>query len=161
VDLHKPKLSYEGVKTIDGRSLHDLHYRPKKGTDLDIHLYFDTETFRHVMTVYTLTRRPELAHRERGINDVSVPTAASGDSPAREITETSEMANARQQETRYRIEERFSDFNKVDGLTLPSHYNVHFTQELGNGSTTVFEWDIASSQIHNNVTLDPRNFQIK
>lgn len=162
VDQHKAKISYEGTKNIDGHSVHDIHYRPKKNTDVNIHLYFDTETFRHVMTVYTLSVRPQMGHHDVGINDVSRPVAGTADSPGgQEITETSEMASARQQETRYRLEERFSDFNKVDGLNLPSHYNIHFTQELGNGATTAFEWDVTGGQVHDNVTLDARNFQVK
>jgi hypothetical protein len=161
LDERKAKLNYEGLKTIDGRSLHDLHYRPKKNTDLDIHLYFDTETFRHVMTVYTLTLKPQIAHRDRGINDVTRPTPAGGDSSAQGVAETSEVANARQQETRYRLEERFSDFSKADGLNLPTHYNIHFSQELGNGATAVSEWDLHSTRILNNINPDARNFQVK
>ena len=42
----KPRLSYEGLKTIDGQQLYDLRYRPQRSTDLDIHLYFDPQTFR-------------------------------------------------------------------------------------------------------------------
>jgi hypothetical protein len=161
LDERKAKLSYEGLKVIDGRSLHDVRYRPKKSTDLDVHLYFDAETFRHVMTVYTLTVKSQIAHHERGINDVTRPTPATANNPAQEITETSEMATARQQETRYRLEERFSDFGKVDGLTLPTHYNIHFSQELGNGSTTVSEWDLHSTRTLDNINPDARNFQVK
>jgi hypothetical protein len=157
----KAKITYEGLKNINGVSLHDLHYRPKKSGDLDIHLYFDSETFRHVLTVYTLTIKPQLAHHDSGINDVASPQKASQDAPARESTDSSEIMNARQQQTRYRLEERFSNFNKADNLTLPSHYDVHFTQEMGDGHTSEFEWDVATTAIHNNVTLDPRNFQVK
>ncbi|MBZ5719432.1 MAG: hypothetical protein LAO03_03535 [Acidobacteriia bacterium] len=161
LDERKAKLSYEGLKNVDGRSLHDVHYRPKKSTDLDVHLYFEPETFRHVLTVYTLTVKPSLGHHEPGINDVSRPLKASEDTGPQEITETSEMKNARQQETRYRLEERFSDFGKVDGLTLPAHYNIHFSQELGNGATTVFEWDLHSTRTLNNINPDARNFQVR
>jgi len=95
-------------------------------------LYFDPETFRHVMTSYELTIRP---------------------------TVVSEIENARQQETRYRIEERFGDFKVVDGLTLPSHYDLRFTEELQNGFTKSLEWDVTTTRVLNNVSLDPRNFQ--
>jgi hypothetical protein len=161
VQDRKAKITYEGLRNIDGMSLHDLHYRPKKSGDLDIHLYFDSETFRHVLTVYTLTIKPQLAHHDPGINDVASPQKATIDSPARESTDSSEIMNARQQETRYRLEERFGNFNKFDGLMLPSHYDVHFTQEMGDGHTNEFEWDVTTTAIHNNVTLDPRNFQVK
>jgi hypothetical protein len=160
LDERKAKLNYDGLKTIDGESLHELHYRAKKNSDLDIHLYFDSD-YRHVMTVYTLTVRPQLAHREPDINDVSKPVAASDNAPAQEVAQSSETLNARQQETRYRLEERFSGFSKVDGLSLPTHYNIHFSQELGNGATNVFEWDLHSTKTLDNINPDPRNFQVK
>jgi hypothetical protein len=72
-----------------------------------------------------------------------------------------EIQSARQQETRYRIEERFSEFQNSDGLTLPFHYELRFTKELQNGSTKLLEWDVAVSRVLNNVSLDPQNFQIK
>src|SRR5262249_24929767 len=52
------KIKYEGVHKIDGRELHDLLYVPQKrggNGELSIHLYFEPDNFRHVLTVYTLT----------------------------------------------------------------------------------------------------------
>ena len=66
-----------------------------------------------------------------------------------------------QQQTRYRVEEKFSEFKTVDGLTLPNHYTIHFTQEPQGGKTTILDWDITANRILQNVTLDPRNFQVK
>lgn len=156
----KAKLSYAGLKTIDGQALYDVRYRPKRSSDLEVHVYFDSD-YRHVMTVYTLTVRPQMAHRDPDINDVSRPVPASDNAPAQEIAQSSETLNARQQETRYRLEERFSDFSKVNGLNLPTRYNIHFSQELGNGATTVYEWDLHSTRTVNNINPDPRNFQVK
>jgi hypothetical protein len=48
----KAKLSYDGAKKIDGREVYALGYSPKGGGDVDIVLYFDKETFRHVRTEY-------------------------------------------------------------------------------------------------------------
>jgi hypothetical protein len=62
---------------------------------------------------------------------------------------------------RSQLEERFSDFKTVDGLTLPTHWNLQFTRELPDGSTTVSEWDLNEDQITNNMGLDSRNFQLK
>lgn len=132
----EPKLSYQGLKKIDGRDLHDLLYKPKKGTDYEIHLYFDPETFRHVLTVYTITIQPRMRFN--------------GDTQ-----------NVRQVPERHRIEEHFSDFRQFDGLTLPARYELKYTQELQTGGTTLFIWDLAVSQIANNVGVDPRNFDVK
>jgi len=135
LENRKAKLSVEGLKNIDGHQFEVIRYRPKKSTDLEILLYFDPETFRHVMTTYQMS-----IHAGIGL---------------------SETQTAQQQETRYRIEERFSDFKNSDGLTLPFHYELRFTNELQNGFTKLLEWDATVTRVLNNVSLDPRNFQIK
>jgi|HubBroStandDraft_6_1064221.scaffolds.fasta_scaffold196191_2 hypothetical protein len=134
--LNGAKLNYQGLKKVDGRDLHDLVYKPKKGTDYEIHIYLDPETFHHVLTVYTITIQPQMRFH--------------GDT-----------LNVRQVPERHRIEERFSDFKQFDGLTLPTQYELKYTQELQTGGTTLFVWDIAVSQITNGVSVDPRNFEVK
>lgn len=52
----QPKLQYTGLKKIEGKQLHELKYEIKKGgTDLQVALYFDPESFRHVRSQYTLS----------------------------------------------------------------------------------------------------------
>lgn len=135
LDQRKPKLSYEGLRKIDGHQLHDIRYWPKKGSDLEIHLYFDPETFRHVETIYKM--------------DITPNVGAS-------ITES-----AHQKEIHYQITEKFSDFKSSDGLTLPTHYDLQFSQELQDGTTSLWDWDATFDQVSNNVGLDPRNFEIR
>jgi len=131
----KPKLTVEGVKKVDGVSAYQVRYEPRKRGDLQILLYFDQETFRHIKTIYSTS--------------VANNVGAS-------ITESVKL-----QPERTILEERFSDFKTVDGLTLPSHWNLQFTRELPNGSTTISEWDLKEDQITNNMGLDPRNFAVK
>jgi hypothetical protein len=131
----KPRLTYEGLKKIEGHDLHQLRYQPQKSSDLEIRLYFDPETFRHVRTVYTLSI---------------------GSNVGQDIT-----LSAKQRPERIRLEERFSNFKDVDGVRLPEHWNIQFTRELPSGSTTVSEWDLTAAQISNNIGLDPRNFEVK
>ena len=50
IDNRRPKLHSEGTKKIDGKELLAIRYQPKKSTDLDIKMYFDPQTFHHVMT---------------------------------------------------------------------------------------------------------------
>ena len=69
--------------------------------------------------------------------------------------------SSKQRQIRYTLEERFSDFKTADGITLPSHYNIHFTQELQDGKTTIYEWDMTATDVSENMSLDPRNFQVK
>jgi hypothetical protein len=131
----KPKLTLEGLKRIDGQQVYQVRYVAHKRSDVQILLYFDQETFRHVKTVYSTSVA----------NNVGAT-----------ITESSKLLPERST-----LEERFSDFKTVDGLTLPSHWNLQFTRELPNGSTTISEWDLKEDQITNNMGLDPRNFDLK
>ena len=134
VTRRQPKLSFAGLKKTDGRQLYDLGYVPRTRSDLDIHLYFEPETYHHVMTVYSLTVEPTIRR---------------------------EMANARQFENRTRLEERFDEFKTTDGLTLPTRYQIPFAEEVQNGRSTLVEWDIAEHAVANNISLDPRNFVVK
>ncbi|MGA8646260.1 MAG: hypothetical protein WB628_05420, partial [Candidatus Sulfotelmatobacter sp.] len=62
---------------------------------------------------------------------------------------------------RYTIEERFSDFQTDNGITLPHHYDLQYSQELQNGSTRVYDWDMTADRILTNLNLDPGNFAVK
>ena len=140
LDANHPKLTYNGEKKIDGVEAYEIGYHSRRKDDLVIHLYFDKDTYRHVMTTYTLNLVSGMAPGANGAD----------------VTQS-----VKQKETRYTIEEKFSDFRSAEGLTLPAKYVIHFTQELQDSTTEVFEWDIATDEFSNNLTLDPRNFQIK
>jgi hypothetical protein len=136
IEARKAKLHYEGSKKVDGRDLLVLRYQPKKSTDMDIFLYFDPQTYQHVMSTYQ-------AKITSGIGTHG------------------ETSSAGKQETRYRIEERFSDFQAKDGLTLPNHYDLRYTLELASGFTKSVEWEVRAIGIANNESIDPRSFQVK
>jgi hypothetical protein len=135
LESHKAQVHFEGSKKVDGHELLVLRFRPKKSTDLDIAMFFDPQTFRHVMTTYK-------ASQQTGIADTVIETA-------------------RKQPTRYEVEEKFSDFQTVDGLTLPYHYDLRFTEELDTGFTKSVEWDVKATAIMNNISIDDRSFQVK
>ncbi len=130
-----PKLSSDGLKKIDGRELYQLGYRPRKGSDVEIRLYFDPETFHHVMTVYQLTIGARMG--------------------------SSEIANAQQQETRIRLEERFDDFKTENGLTLPTKWTMRFTSEGGinsgalSQSTSIVQWDMVLQRFEDKAEVAP------
>lgn len=164
LDDHKPKLKFEGLQNVDGVKLYDLRYQPKKNSDLDIHVYFDPETFHHVRTVYKLTIKPGLGHVDNQVGDANqgLPGAPPpGGGGLLLPGESSETTTARQQETRYRIDESFGDFRSQDGLTLPTTYKLHFSQEFQNGQTQVSEWEVKGTEFDNNIPLDPKNFEVK
>jgi hypothetical protein len=135
VDANHPQLVYAGLRKVDGRQLHDLEYHSKYSHDMQIHLYFDPETYHHVKTEYTMGITPNMG-----------PTVTT---------------SGQQREIRYTIEERFGDFKTTNGIALPSTYSLEYTQELQTGGTTVYRWDMTVSDIRGNVGLDPKNFDTR
>lgn len=152
---NKAKLNFDGEKKFDGRSAYQLTYHSKKRDDLTIHLYFDPQTYQHIGTTYSITLASGLGGFSPSISDQAGLTSSTNAGGA-DITQS-----AKQRETRYTVEERFSDFKAAEGLTLPSKYSIHFTEELQNGMTKVYEWDLTADEISNNRPLDPKNFQVK
>ena len=160
LDERLAKLQDRGLKKVDGRELHRVDYIPKQRSDLRIEFYFEPDTFRHVMTVYELTINPQI-----GLTD---------------------LETARQQATHYRLEERFADFKSTDNLTLPGKWTVQFTSEVPEARTSnpggappitegesqghprfaaaiasVTQFEVTETNISHNITLDPRNFEIR
>lgn len=152
---HKGKLQYQGLKKIDGTDLHAVTYHPRKNTGLEITLYFDPQTLRHVRTVYLQNRATGIATTSF-IDSVAPPPRGSP-----ERLNGPDARSARLGPTWWRIEEQFGDFKTIDGLTLPSHYELRFQQQLPNGSTKTIAWDAATTRVLNNVPVDSRNFQFK
>jgi hypothetical protein len=130
----KPVLSSSGVKKVEGRSLYALNYRNRKGSvDLQITLYFDTETFRHVITEYKLV----------------VPSgmpAAPGYTGPRDGYHT--------------LAEYFDDFREVDGLMLPHYYKIVYTIE-GPNATYLAQWTISDIKIGHNAELQDAYFLVQ
>jgi hypothetical protein len=153
---NKAKLSFDGEKKADGRPAYQLTYHSRKRDDLTIHLFFDPQTYQHLMTTYTITLASGLGGFAPSLSDQAGLTTPAADNPGADVTQSS-----KQKETRYTIEERFSDFKTAEGLTLPTKYSMHFTEELQDGTTKVYEYDLTADEISNNKPLDPRNFQVK
>jgi hypothetical protein len=111
VSARQPKLNYDGLKKLAGRDLHRLRYRAKdKQGNLEVELYFEPDTYRHVASAYT-------ASQTQGMG----PTIES---------------SSQQADQHFRLEERFSDFVNVGATTLPKTWNVRF-ERTGNTSN---EW---------------------
>ncbi|HKM86248.1 MAG TPA: hypothetical protein VJW96_08570 [Terriglobales bacterium] len=152
LDERKAELIFDGLKKMDGQELYELRYRPRKNTDLEINLYFDPQTYRHVETIYSYGVSQSLIGSKS-------PSSTRGHSVG--LGETPETAQARLTPNRYRLTEKFSDFKTVDGVTLPTHYDIQFSQELQNSRTTLWDWDIKGLDVSNNIGVDARNFEVK
>jgi hypothetical protein len=128
------KLDYTGLKTIEGKKLHEVKYSAKKGGgDLQIYLYFDPENFRHVRTRYRLEK----------------PDAA--------LSGT--MSGQGREMTIYTLLEQFDNFGAIDGLTLPQMYMLQLNIQ-GQSDTILHDWDAKISQIMQNQQIDPKYFTI-
>lgn len=132
LDQIKPRLDYKGLKKLDGRQLHEVSYRPEKGsTDLKVALFFDAATFQHVRTEYEF-RVP--ARLGVGPND-----------------------STRLQEDYYKLGEDFDDFRAVDGLMIPRKYRLQLQVQTYTGSN-VFDWTVVIDQVLHNQALDEQIF---
>jgi hypothetical protein len=96
-----PKLEYAGLKKVAGKQLHALKYTPRKGADLKITLYFDSETFQHIRTEYE--RVVYSSDQQRIGGTAGLPSAT----------------NPRSSPARIHAFEEFSDFKPEGGLNLP------------------------------------------
>src|SRR5262245_39734406 len=134
LDQTQPKLDYRGLKKFDGRQLHEVGYRPRKGSgDLKVSLFFDPETFRHVRTRYNFEIGATIGTRENSNQNT---------------------------ESYYTLTEDFDDFRAVDGLTLPHTYRMQFSLESRNGSS-LHDWTVTIKQIEHNTKIDDPVFVIK
>jgi hypothetical protein len=110
------KLSYDGLKKLEGREVHRLRYRAKKGQDtLDVFLYFDPDTFRHVASVYRASRAQQLG--------------------------TSIVSSSSEPDTYLQAQETFGDFKSVKGLTLPTTWTIRY--EMQAKVTQYWKYDLA------------------
>jgi hypothetical protein len=140
IDERRAKLEDRGLKKVDGRDLHRVDYLPKKPTDLQIELYFEPDTFRHVMTVYSAETSPSMSH--------------------------SRSDNLRQGEKHYRLEERFADFKTLDNLSLPSRWTIQFSSDAAgryaaHSDNKTYEFDVTETAISDNIQVNPQNFEVK
>jgi len=117
------KLKMEGLKKLGGRRLYVLDYTPKRrnnGGELEISIGFEPETFRHVLTEYRLSAAPFDSEQSTGISTV-VTT----------------------------VDEQFSGFHSVDGLTLPTQWEIHIHKDPG--VSRAFAWMVVFTSIKDNL----------
>ncbi|HEY2971585.1 MAG TPA: hypothetical protein VGJ48_03660 [Pyrinomonadaceae bacterium] len=133
LSAHNPHLEYAGIKKIDNQMLHELKYLPRGGSDLQISLFFNQETFQHVRAEYNRV--------------IAAPTGDRG------------FLSARGRESRYKMVEEFSEFKQEGGLTLPHTYKIKLTVDTESGAFLA-EWEITLTQFTFNERLDPNSFSI-
>jgi hypothetical protein len=131
----RARMEYLGLKQIDGKQLHEVNYRARKGQDLfKVRLYFEPESFLHVLSLYELRSSPSI-----GIS-------------AQESLHTKDNL--------WELREEYSSFRAVDGLTLPHHYKLVLSYE-GQQPTLLTEWSMIATQVRHNVDLEPAEFTVR
>lgn len=134
-DLSKVDAKFElgGTKKVNGREAYVIKYNPKKGSEFDIKIYIDAETFQHVRTQY--------------LQIVAAPQSGGID----------QMGGKR--ESRYEVTEDFSDFKAEQGLTLPHKYKLELFMDAGSG-TAEQNWVYTFDTFTFNEKLDATAFNL-
>jgi hypothetical protein len=127
------QLEYVGARKIDDRTLHELRYIPRGGSDLRITLFFDQENFRHVRTEYERIIPAQMDSRSYG--------------------------NVQTRESRYKMIEDFSLFKQEGELTVPHIYSIKLSVDT-QGGTFLAEWTLKLNQFAFNEKIDPNSFSI-
>ncbi|HJQ69525.1 MAG TPA: hypothetical protein VKA70_11155 [Blastocatellia bacterium] len=134
LDEQQPRIEYKGLKKIDGRELHEMSYRPRKGaSELKILLHFDPATFRHVRTQYSFMIGATVGPRE----DPNINP-----------------------ESYYSLVEEFDDFREANGLMLPHKYRLQLSVQTGRTSA-LHDYNFSVSQISHNDKVEEKIFTLK
>ncbi len=131
----KAKVSYAGSEKVNGQLAYKLGYRPNKGSDLDITLFFDAKTFRHIKTEYE-----RVAGARLGVGGID--------------------NQASQRALRYKMTETFSEYQKEGELILPHSYQLQLEIENTKGSSS-HRWEMKLSQFVFNQEIDAHSFNVE
>lgn len=133
VNAKKAKMEYGGITKRDGQEFHKLKYIPARGGSLKVVLYFDAETFRHMMSEYQY-----IVPIQMGAN----------------MTENSQAKPGY-----FTLIEQFSDFKTAGQLTLPFSYTINVSAQ-NRDETVELEWRMKIAQVYFNEPLESTAFKV-
>jgi hypothetical protein len=167
----RARIRYRGLKTFEGRKLHEIDYKPREKVRYRVRLYFEPETYRHVASKYRIVV-PRSAMR--GLTNISsgggAPVGAGGGITPGNRTVSNSRGSLLGQiggpgagddpTTRSTVEltERFSDFKQVDGLTLPHQYQITLNVDANTGF--VGHWGMKLERMSHDRQISPKAFAI-
>jgi hypothetical protein len=122
-----------GKKKLDNIEVYEVKCFPKGGAELSISLFFSTDTYQHIRSIYRRTLQNQIG--------MSVDSAKG-------------TLN-----TQYVFTEYFSDFRKESGLVLPHTYNLELSITSDKGTLTS-KWKNTLTQFSFNQNIDPANFRL-
>jgi len=129
-ESHNRKLSFNGAKKIDGRAVYALGYSIKGG-NLDLTMYFEKDSFRHIRTEYRRSSSAGIGLRPED--------------------------STRYSESKLKVTEDFTDFSPENGLILPHGYRL-FYSITGQNGTTEIEWQFKLTEFALNQKLASESF---
>jgi len=95
------RAKYDGLKKVEGREVHRLSYRARKGQgDLGVFLFFEPDTFRHVGSLYKTSQSQSMGTR---------------------LEQSSTM-----NDVYFQVQEGFSDWKAVNGVILPATWTIQY-----------------------------------
>ena len=135
----KLRLNYRGLKELRGKKVLVVRYQVADSAALHVDLGFDPQTYRHVITEYTLN--------------------LSGSSAAARMSSVYDQSNIGQTDIHWQVDEEFDEFKSVDGLTLPHAYKLRLA--LDSRTTWVAEWKAQFSEVKHNQDLGADVFTLR
>ncbi len=129
-------LKYKKVK-VEGRPLHRLEWPIYILGNIRIKMFFEPETFHHVRTEYIVRIKNDVSANPEN-NDI--------------------MSNSLMPESIYTLIERFDNFKKISGMTLPHKYSIEYSIE-GQGQSFIGHWTINAHNWIFNRTFDEMIFK--
>jgi hypothetical protein len=133
VSARKAKVKLSGNKKIDGKECYVLEYLASKSNGLEVKLFFDKETFRHVRSEYK-----------------SIIPAPASNNP----NTSSTLA-----ETRETLVEDFGDFKTEENLMLPHTHKVDYT--ISQDSLRQYRYTFVLDKFYVNQKFDSTTFDIE
>jgi hypothetical protein len=131
-DSKNAKLEYAGLENFNNSKLHKLKFSSSKTGALKINLYFETDTYRHVLSEYQYTLSPTITSDPR--------------------------QSSRLKEKRFTLIEQFSDFSQVEDVTFPQTYILNLTNDEDH--VRALEWAVKFSQFYFKETLSADLFKV-
>ena len=161
---HKEGQPQEFIYKLEQLKDRKYHVLERKTGDLKIKLFFDTKTFHHVRTEYSVRikgdtsansniRIGEATAESQGV-DTSTPGRMSARAPQASIHEA-------EPDSIFTLTEKFDRFTDVGGLSIPAAYGIEFSAE-GHGTPFVGEWSVfADHWVNNGAKIDQSFFVAK
>lgn len=158
---------------IENRELYELEYRPSDPIGyMKIKMYFDPATFRHVRTEYKVRTNEDVTTTANPAQyDPSISSGDIVDDPSgrgriispdkvQQIAAGDFILGKVRGESIYILTEKFDDFKKIGGLTMPHRYELDYEIEGTAQSGFIANWTLEAQQWgFNMANLDEKLFQ--